>query len=160
MRLSLRRLARPVVLSLSAFFVLGGASHAQTRTREGASAVNQRAIERRVRAFYAFWGKDGDGMENRTLMRSYTSRRLNRWLYSSAYREYGADYFFQAQDYDNDWGRARVSNVRVRGNAARLSATLGSPQIKGKTMGPRKLRLKMIKENGLWKIDTVDPVDG
>ena len=148
---------------LGAFLFVNGVSHAQTRTREGASTKSQKAIARRVRSFYAWWGaqanKDGDALGNRAMIRAYSSRRLARWLYSPAYRDYDADYFFQAQDFDNDWDQARVRDVRVRGNVAHLLATLGSPQIKGKTMGERQLRLKMVKENGLWKIDTVDPID-
>jgi hypothetical protein len=152
----------PLVWSLGACLALSGAAHAQTaRTREsgGASTASQRAIGRRVRSFYALWVGHGDPMNNRALIRSYSSRRLARWLYSSDYRDYDADYFLQAQDFDNDWNQAHVRDVRVRGNTARLFATLGSPKPEGKGIGARRLRLKMVKENGLWKIDTVDPVD-
>ncbi len=155
----LRRLVRPLFLSLGICFVLGSASHAQTRTRESASNANQRAIERRVRAFYAFWGKPDDAMKNRALMRFYTSRRLNRWLYSSAYEDYDSDYFLQAQDYDDDWNQAHVRDARVSGNTARLLATLGSPKPANKGLGEQKLRLKMVKEDGLWKIDAVAPLN-
>ncbi len=126
---------------------------------DSASNANQRAIERRVRAFYAFWGKPDDAMKNRALMRFYTSRRLNRWLYSSAYEDYDSDYFLQAQDYDDDWNQAHVRDARVSGNTARLLATLGSPKPANKGLGEQKLRLKMVKEDGLWKIDAVALLD-
>lgn len=168
MQSSVRRLARLVVFSLSACSVHTSTAHAQTRTRDGASNASRPAIERRVRTFYAFWvgqaKRDKDPLENRAMIGAYASKRLTRWLYSPAYRTsdedvYGADYFMQAQDFDHNWDQVRISDVRVQGGVARLFATLGSPKAEGQGIGPWRLRLKMVKENGQWKIDSVDAVD-
>ncbi len=119
-------------------------------------------VGNRVRAFYSWYVTQSDAdkipMSNRAKMNSYASKRLNRWLRSETFREYGADYFLQAQDFGSDWARARIQNIRVKGAAASLNATLGARKPNNEGMGERKLRLNLVKEGGVWKIDRVAPI--
>jgi len=161
------RRVRLFVLSLGLGLVVGGvarAQEAQTHARGdgGVSSSAQKNIARRVRSFYAFWVRgtksSHDPLKNRAMVRAYSSQRLARWLYSPAYLEYDADYFLQAQDFDNDWDQARVADVRVQGNTASATATLGHPKPASKGIGERRLRLHLVSEGGQWKIDRVAAV--
>jgi hypothetical protein len=139
-----------VLLMLSVAF--GGAKPAQADAAQNMSA--------RVVGFYKWYvGKikaDKRPLNSRETMRQYTSRRLWKWLNSQAYAEFGADYFLDAQDFDNDWDQARVSNVRIKGQTATLTASLGRPKPRDKGIGVHTLKLRLVKEAGVWKIDRVN----
>jgi hypothetical protein len=84
---------------------------------------------------------------------------LGKWLYSIPEGHYGADYFIDAQDWDEEWvDSISASRVTVRGNEARLTITLGvfKNGRRSKGIGKHVLRLKMVKENGQWKIDRIN----
>src|SRR5215211_7482487 len=70
-------------------------------------------------------------LQNKKRMLGYVSARLGRWVYSSSYSEYGADYFLDAQDYEHSW---------VNG----ISAT--KPVIKGSTA---TLRIQLAPAKGV-----------
>lgn len=85
------------------------------------------------------------------------STRLGKWLYSKDYEEYGADYFLDAQDWDKNWeNNIGTSKAVVKGNAATLKLTLTSPPESEGWTGKYVLTLKLLKENGAWKIDKVN----
>lgn len=89
----------------------------------------------------------------------YLSRRAGKWLYSIAADDYGADYFIAAQDFDEEWAETvSVSKAVVKGNRASLTVTLGvyPDGRKYEGIGKHVLRLKMVREGGLWKIDRIN----
>lgn len=125
-----------------------------------AQAGPEQIVKQRTRAFYGWYvgqiKREKSPLANRAVMRSYVSRRLEKWLYSPAFQEYGADYFLDAQDFDSDWDKARAAIVRRKGNTATVQAFLGRPKPPGKGMGVHSLSLKWVRENGVWKIDRVN----
>jgi hypothetical protein len=125
-----------------------------------AQARPEHSVKGRARAFYSWYvgqvKRDKNPLDNRATMRRYISRRLQKWLYSPAFREYGADYFLDAQDFDDDWDKLRTGALRVRGATATLRVTLGRPKPAGKGIGAHPLNLKWVREGGTWKIDRVN----
>ena len=84
------------------------------------------------------------------------SVRLGKWIYSAAYRDYGADYFLDAQDWDEHWAEGiSASKPAVSGNTANLRITLADPKGRTPGFGKRVLSVKMVKEGGAWKLDRV-----
>jgi hypothetical protein len=49
----------------------------------------------------------------------YLSKRLGKWLYSIPEGEYGADYFIDAQDFDEEWEIPSPFQKRLSGETAR-----------------------------------------
>ena len=97
--------------------------------------------------------------ERKTKLLGQLSRRLGKWLYSIPDGEYGADYFIDAQDWDEEWADSiTASRARIKGNEAQLSITLGVHKNGRQSAGIGKhvLRLKMVKEGGQWKIDRIN----
>ena len=125
-----------------------------------AQASTESVVKGRARAFYSWYVsevKQGkDPFAKRATVRRYVSRRLEKWLYSPAFKEYGADYFTDAQDFDNDWDRLRAGKFRRNGNTATLQAVLGRPKPAGKGIGAKSINLKWVRESGVWKIDRVN----
>lgn len=61
------------------------------------------------------------------------------------------DPFLNAQEIDPDWGKnIAVGNYWVGKTMARLGVI-----VTGRRLGDREVRLKMVMENGKWKIDEV-----
>lgn len=84
----------------------------------------------------------------------YVSKRLGKWYLSPAYSEYGADYFIDAQDFDEKW-QVTTTKATIKGNTATLKVFLAVPKSK-KSDWTNTLAVKMIMENGAWKIDSVN----
>lgn len=85
------------------------------------------------------------------------SKRLGRWLYSPAYEEFGADYFLDAQDWDENWAKGiTTSKAIIKGNNATVKVSLTAPKGMNKGFGARSLNVKLVKEGGTWKIDRVN----
>lgn len=64
-----------------------------------------------------------------------------------------ADFFLSAQDWDKDWEKnISVSKAVIRGPQATVSVTLKG----GPGFGNHRLRLGLRKEDGVWKIDSVN----
>jgi len=87
-------------------------------------------------------------------MNKSISKRLSHLVYSPAYEEYGADYFIDAQDYDENWEVATTKAV-IKGNKATFKLLLAAPRGKPSKF-KQTLRIKMVKESGTWKIDGVN----
>lgn len=113
--------------------------------------------EQTVKSFYTWYLGELNGERNpfkqKQKMLGFVSRRLGKWIYSKDYSEYGADYFISAQDFDGNW-TPFVSKAAVSGNKASLKLVLDAPKGK-KANWKQNLTVKMIKENGVWKIDEV-----
>jgi hypothetical protein len=65
---------------------------------------------------------------------------------------FDADYFISAQDFDEKWAtNIKISNVRINGGRATANVVLD-----GEGDFDSKLKLKLIKEKSIWKIDVID----
>ena len=65
--------------------------------------------------------------------------------------EFDADYFIAAQDYDEKWAtNVKISNVKITSNKATANVVLD-----GKGNFDSKLKLKLVKEKDVWKIDVI-----
>jgi hypothetical protein len=86
-----------------------------------------------------------------------SSARLKKWFKTKAGREWDADYFIDAQDWDPKWEtHIKATPAVIKGNNADLRIILG-PEVKAvNSMSPHTLRIKMVKENGAWKIDHIN----
>ncbi len=63
-----------------------------------------------------------------------------------------ADPFLSAQDFDKEWGNnATVAEPVLKGTLATAEV-----ELKGTEMGSHKLTVKLVQENGGWKIDGVE----
>jgi hypothetical protein len=93
----------------------------------------------------------------RAKIRQKVSQRLGRWLYSKDAEDYGADYFLSAQDWDPDWAKSVTakSESPQQGSTAKLRVSFKYSE----NFGNHQVLVKMVKEAGVWKIDTVDPVE-
>jgi hypothetical protein len=98
-----------------------------------------------------------DPRNNNAKINAATSARLQRWFRSKEGREWDADYFTDAQDWDPKWeGHISTSEAVITRNTAELRITLG-PRVKAvNSMSPHTLRVKMVRERGAWKIDRVN----
>jgi hypothetical protein len=85
------------------------------------------------------------------------STRLRAWFKSKEGREWDADYFIDAQDWDPKWEtHIKTTDAVIKGNNADLRVILG-PEVKAvNSMSPHTLRIKMVKEKGGWKIDHIN----
>ncbi len=95
--------------------------------------------------------------QNKTRMLGFISTRLGRWVYSPAYSEYGADYFIDAQDWEQTWVNG-ISSTRpvIKGATATLRIQLAPDKGAFSGFGRRVLPIKLVKEGGKWKIDMIN----
>lgn len=85
------------------------------------------------------------------------SKRLGRWLYSPAYEEFGADYFLNAQNWDENWvNGVTTSKATIRGNIATVKVSLAVPKGTHTNYDTHNLTVKLVKEGGTWKIDRIN----
>ncbi|MGI8639032.1 MAG: DUF3828 domain-containing protein [Pyrinomonadaceae bacterium] len=135
-------------LILLALFVFAGATSAQSADTPEQSARN----------FYKWYLREmnnqGNPTDQKQKMLKSVSKRLGKWIYSPVYQEYGADYFIDAQDFDENWD-VMTSKAVIKGSTATLKVFLAPPKGK-KSNFNQTLALKLIKENGAWKIDSVN----
>jgi Protein of unknown function (DUF3828) len=128
----------------------------------GGSYVHaQSTPEQTVTAFYKWYVHElvaeKDPRNEKAKINAASSARLQRWFRSKQGREWDADYFIDAQDFDPKWEtHISTSKAVIKGNTAELKITLG-PVVKAvNSMSPHTLRIKMVKEGGVWKIDHVN----
>ena len=137
-------------VSLLLLFVLAGV--------DSAFAKNAPTPEQAAQNFYKWYLRELNASKNpfdqKQKMLQSVSKRLRKWIYSKAYEEYGADYFIDAQDFDNKWS-VTTSKAVIKENNATLKVTLATPNAK-KSDWKQTLLVKMVKENGVWKIDSVN----
>ena len=99
--------------------------------------------------------------QNKQKVLKYLSRRAGKWLYSIPPGQYGADYFLDAQDFDEEWAQSvNVSKAAIKGNSATLKVTLGvfKDGRKYQGIGKHVLSLKLVREGGAWKIDRINGI--
>ena len=95
--------------------------------------------------------------QNKKKLLGFVSRRLGRWVYSPAYSEYGADYFIDAQDWEQTWVNG-ISATRtvIKGSTATVRIQLEPAKNVDSGFGRRVLPIKLVKEGGVWKIDMIN----
>jgi len=124
----------------------------------GGTSAAATTPEQTAKGFYIWYLKElnaeRDPIEQKQTLLKSVSKRLGKWIYSPKYEEYGADYFIDAQDWDKKW-QVTTTKAVVKGNTATLKVTLAAPKAKADEW-KQTLSLKLIKENGAWKIDTVN----
>ena len=108
-----------------------------------------------VRIFYAWYVHEvanGSGPleKKREEMRKFvTDRLLNRFEKMPKGR--GGDFFLNAQEVDPEWGKnIAVSNNYVGRRMSKLGVILT-----GRKLGDRQFEVKMLFQEGAWKIDEV-----
>lgn len=155
--MSYRETITKTFIGLFIFFLISG--NANFSQAQAAQTPEQVATE-----FYKWYlsqlnrDRDPRTQEKQKVLK-YLSRRAGKWLYSIPPGEYGADYFIDAQDFDEEWQQTvSASKAIVKGNNASLTITLGvfKDGRKYQGIGKHVLRLKMVKEGGAWKIDRIN----
>jgi hypothetical protein len=124
-----------------------------------APAQTSRTPEATVRSFYEWYlhalNQNEEPLEKHQAgLRKFVTRRLVRSLNRALKRPDGidADFFIDAQDWDKTWEKnIYASKAKVQGARATTTVTL-----KGESFGNHKLRIRLRKEGGAWKIDSVN----
>jgi hypothetical protein len=95
--------------------------------------------------------------QSKARLSTFISARLRRWVYSPAYSEYGADYFIDAQDWEQTWVNG-ISSTRpvIKGTTATLRIQLEPDKGLFSGFGRRTLPIKLVKETGSWRIDMIN----
>lgn len=115
--------------------------------------------EQTAKNFYVWYLKElnregGNPIDQKTTLGKYVTKRLIKQI--DAWRkaeEYDADYFINAQDFDEKW-QATTGKAVINGNTATLKVKLAAPKA-GRDAWIQNLNVKLIKEGGVWKIDAV-----
>lgn len=90
--------------------------------------------------------------KRRTELSKLVTRRLMASLDRARKRGLDADYFLDAQDWDETWEKnITTSSLGIQGLRATINVVL-----KGDSFGEHKLRVDVRKEAGVWKIDSVN----
>ena len=144
-----------ITLKISGFwlllFVLGSAGAAVAKAAD--------TPEQTAKNFYQWYlaelnREGGNPVKKKAAVLKSVSKRLGKFIYSPDYEEYGADYFIDAQNFDENWQVATTRAV-IKGNKATFKVLLAAPKGK-KTFFKQTLQIKMVKEGGAWKIDSVN----
>jgi hypothetical protein len=124
------------------------------------AAAAQTSPETTIKNFYSWYVREISKnrfplAEQPTKMKQFITVRCyneNKKAYDN--NEFDADYFISAQDFDERWAtNVKVSNIKINGNKATANVVLD-----GKGNFDSKLKLKLIKEKSVWKIDVIDPI--
>jgi len=116
-----------------------------------------------VRAFYKWYvhalnrNVSEPLKSDKVTARKYVSASLLRRIEKAIASEDGldADYFLSAQDFDKNWeNNVVVGKVSINGATSTVNTVLPS-----KTMGDQKLKIRLKKEGGRWKIDKVNDLN-
>ena len=153
-----RKFNKGILLVLfSLFFISSGAQLLAN------AAIRQSSPEQAASEFYRWYlqelNQERNPIKQKAKMSGYVSRRLATWVNSKAYSGWGADYFIDAQNFDEEWAQTvSASKPVIKGNNASVTITLGvfKDGRKYQGMGKHVLRLKMVNEAGAWKIDRVN----
>lgn len=115
--------------------------------------------ESATKSFYEWYVQElsregGNPIKSRQTVLKSVSKRLGKFIYSPAYQEYGADYIIDAQDFDDSW-QVSTTKAVIKGNTATLKVLLKSTRPKNEGFS-QTLPVRMVKENGEWKIDSIN----
>lgn len=124
----------------------------------GLAIAAQSTPETTIKNFYSWYVREISKnkfplAEQPTKMKQFITARCyneNKKAYDN--NEFDADYFISAQDFDERWAtNVKISNVKINGNKATANVVLD-----GKSSFDSKLKLKLIKEKSIWKIDVIE----
>lgn len=124
----------------------------------GLAIAAQSTPETTIKNFYSWYVREISKnkfplAEQPTKMKQFITARCyneNKKAYDK--NEFDADYFISAQDFDERWAtNVKISNVKINGNKATANVVLD-----GKSSFDSKLKLKLIKEKSIWKIDVIE----
>jgi hypothetical protein len=122
----------------------------------GAAEPNAKP-EEAIRGFYHWYMTElianREPLKERADMKRYATERLLKEIEKKQKSAdgLGADYFVDAQDFDNLWAKnITVSNLKVSGNNATAEVLLA-----GKGEMRRQLKVWLVNDGGSWKIDKV-----
>jgi hypothetical protein len=129
-------------------------------TTASVSAQTSMTPEATVHRFYEWYvhtlNQNEEPIEkHRAEMSKFVTQRLiksiNRVLKSPEGLD--ADFFLDAQDWDKDWEKNIITTkASIQGARAKLSVTLKG----GVGFGNHRLRVGLLKEGGVWKIDSIN----
>ena len=123
------------------------------------AAQTARPPEQVAKEFYRWYfhelNASREPRRQRARIQASVSNRLSRWYFSPAYSEWGADYFINAQNYEQKWENV-VTTTKATINGRRATLKVKLPSVRGSYFGSKTLSLLMIKEGNAWKIDRVD----
>lgn len=127
----------------------------------GTALAQSKTPETSAKEFYKWYltelNATREPRDNKMEMPKYVSKRLYKWLSSEAYVEYGADYIIDGQDYNEDWVKGiTTTKAVIKGNTATFKIMLTPPKGSQNVDWKHTLSLKLVKENGIWKIDSVN----
>jgi len=148
--LTMKRIALLFTL-LAALAVCGAGTAAEPSKAPGSNPAGS------IRSFYHWYVTElianRDPMKNRAAMKRFVTDRLLREIDKMTKGPDGldGDYFVDAQDFDNLWAKnISVSDVAIHGTKATASVLLeGGPGMR------RKLKLNLVSEGPVWKVDKV-----
>jgi len=122
----------------------------------GAAGPNAKP-EDSIRSFYHWYMTElianREPLKERAEIKRYATERLLKEIEKKQKSEdgLGADYFVDAQDFDNLWAKnITISNLKVSGSNATAEVLLA-----GKGEMRRRLKVWMVNDGGSWKIDKV-----
>jgi hypothetical protein len=111
-----------------------------------------------IRGFYRWYVTElianRQPLENRKEMKRFATDRLITQIdkMRKGPDGLGADYFLDAQDFDNLWAKnISISDLKVRGSSATADVRLT-----GKGEMRRRLKVSLVSDGGTWKIDKVE----
>jgi hypothetical protein len=123
------------------------------------AASAQASPETTLKSFYKWYMHELNANhvpQRSTKAGTASSARLKHWFTTKAGREWDADYFIDAQDFDKSWEtNIATSNAAINGTHADVTVTLGT-KTSSKDGFMQTLNIKMVKEGGAWKIDRVN----
>lgn len=117
--------------------------------------------EQTLKSFYRWYihelSANREPRDQKAKINSAITVRLRKWFLTRTGREWDADYFIDAQDFDPKWENGiTTSKAVINGNKADVKVVLSSPDSTASGFSPHTLRIKMVKESNVWKIDHVN----
>lgn len=127
----------------------------------GNAFAQNSAPETTAKEFYKWYiteiAANREPRKNKTKFAKYVSKRLNKWMNSKAYEEYGADYIIDAQDFNAAWANGiSTTKAVIKGNTAVFKVSFKPPPGSVEGDWNYSVRVKFVKEDGVWKIDSVN----
>ncbi|PYJ11205.1 MAG: hypothetical protein DMF06_03580 [Verrucomicrobia bacterium] len=140
-----------LVSVLTLAFALGCSSLAQATEPSAAKPADA------IRNFYRWYVGElianRNPMENRRELKRFATERLLKEIDRMKKGPNGldGDYFVDAQDFDDLWAKnISVSDVKISGTKGTAEVLLtGKPDMR------RRLKIFLVNEGGVWKVDTV-----
>ena len=68
----------------------------------------------------------------------------------------GVDYFLQAQDWGEDWGKVTILDTKITGSKAVCTVQLGTKKDSKDGMVAQKLRVTVVDKKAGWRIEKVE----